>query len=508
MTGASDAGSTSATPAATVDDVTFRYATGPDEVPTEYGIDGVSFTVEPGTITLLSGPSGSGKTTALRLLNGLVPHFHHGPLSGSVDVAGTDVPNSELHDSARVSATVFQNPRTQFFTPTVRGELAFASENLGVEPGEILHRMDAAVAETGIGHLVERKLSELSGGELQRVACACAIVSGTSVLLFDEPTSNLSPSGIDDLRRNLADLKAKGHAIVIAEHRLHFLSGLVDRVHLMRDGSIRQTLAGDEFFSMSDEDRKSAGLRRLAPGATGSSAVPTTRLSSGRRNPSKGLTLDDIRFSYGPRRVLDIPHLEFPAGSVTALTGPNGIGKSTLSRILCGLDSAEKGGSITLDGSVVGAKALRRAGYVVMQDTGRQLFAESVEEEVVLGLARDERDAVDVGAVLEEFDLSGLGDRHPHSLSGGQRQRLVIATASVQDKKIHILDEPTSGVGLSHLETIARHMRRLADDDAVVIVITHDDELLAACADDVVDLSDADVNRVAKLNIERTAHGG
>lgn len=487
---------------AIVEHATFRYATGHEEIPTDYGIDEVSFRAEPGTVTLLCGPSGSGKTTALRLLNGLVPHFHPGILTGSVRVGGCDVTTAELHDCAAVSATVFQNPRTQFFTPTVRGELAFASENLGVDPDEILRRMGHAVTTAGIEHLIGRNLAELSGGELQRVACACSIVSGTSVLLFDEPTSNLSPAGISDLRQIIAELKDAGHAIVVAEHRLHFLAGVADTVHLLRDGAIERSFTGAEFFAMPDAERRQAGLRRLTTGSLPHSdkqpAPPPDH--SPHPEPRTGLALDNVRFAYGSQQILDIARLTFPAGTVTALNGPNGIGKSTLARLLCGLDAPAKGGSISLDGTTATPAALRRSGYVVMQDTGRQLFAETVEEEVTLGLPRDRRAAIDVPAVLAEFDLAGLGGRHPHALSGGQRQRLVIASASVQDKRVYILDEPTSGVGLSHLETIARHMRRLAADGAVVIVITHDDELIAACADAVVDLSDATVNRAAGMN--------
>ncbi|MFD5869115.1 ABC transporter ATP-binding protein [Corynebacterium sp. NPDC060344] len=484
---------------------TFRYATGPEDVISESGgIDDVSFTAEPGTVTVLCGPSGSGKSTALRLLNGLIPHFHRGRLSGGVRVGDLDVPASPLHAAAGSTATVFQNPRTQFFTPTVLGDLAFAPENLGVDPGVIRRRIADAAAATGIGPLLGRDLAGLSGGELQRVACACAMASGARTLLFDEPTSNLSPSGIRELRGIIARLKDDGNAIVVAEHRLHFLAGLADRVVLLRDGAVARTFTGDEFFGMPDAERRDAGLRRLGP--------PQASAPRGRRNPdaaaagtddgsgpTSGLVLRDVRFSYGHRRVLDIPHLAFPAGRVTALTGPNGAGKSTLARIACGLSSPEKGGTVEFDGAPASAKALRREGYMVMQDTGRQLFAESVAEEVTLGLPRHRRGTVDVPSVLAEFDLSGLGDRHPHSLSGGQRQRLVIASASVQDKRIHILDEPTSGVGLDHLTAIAGHMRGLADAGAVVIVITHDDELIDACADHVIDLSDPAINHAPAI---------
>lgn len=482
---------------AVVADVTFRYSSGPDEIPTGTGIDDVSFTAGPGTVTLLCGPSGSGKTTALRLLNGLIPHFHHGELTGRATVDGFDVAAGSLDDVVGRSATVFQNPRTQFFTPTVMGDLAFGPENTGTPPEEIRRRIASAAAATGTEDLLDRSLRELSGGELQRVACASALVSGARTVLFDEPTSNLSPAGIEQLGDVIAGLKASGHTIVIAEHRLSFLRDLADRVVLLRDGRVTGTFDGAEFFAMPDARRREAGLRSLRP--VTAQAPPPPRDAGG-----KGISLRGVRFHRGRRGILDIDRLHFPAGSVTAVTGPNGIGKTTLARLLCGLETPDKGGDILVDGTPAGTRRLRREGYVVMQDTGRQLFSESVAGEILLGLDPERRRGLDVDAVLAEFDLAHLGDRHPLSLSGGQRQRLVIASASVQDKRVHILDEPTSGVGLEHLTTIAGHMRRMADAGAAVIVITHDAELIDACADYVADLSDPAINHYSP---EGAPHG-
>lgn len=472
----------------------FRYATQSGEVITPYGVTELSLVAKPGTVTLLCGPSGCGKTTALRMINGLAPHFHPGELEGTITVGGINLHGAPLHDSGAISATVFQNPRTQFFTPTVLAELAFGPENLGVDPQLIRTRIAAAVATTKISHLLNRRLSDLSGGELQRVACACALVAGVDTLLFDEPTSNLSALSIAELRATIADLKAGGHTIVVAEHRLHFLRGLADQVLLFHKGKVDATFSGEEFFAMSDTQRRAAGLRRLSHSQLPIPPAPPVG--------NEGLHLRDIRFSYGQHQVLDLPAMTFPAGKITVLTGPNGIGKSTLARLLCGLAQPEKGGTITLGSQTMTARTLRRDGYIVMQDTGRQLFAAAVEDEVTLGLSKQRRNEVDVEQVLVEFDLAGLRDRHPHSLSGGQRQRLVIATASVQHKRIHILDEPTSGVGLAHLTTISQRMRALADSGAVVIVITHDDELIAECADFLIDLADPQYNRV--LATERT----
>ncbi|WP_226913372.1 ABC transporter ATP-binding protein [Gephyromycinifex aptenodytis] len=246
-------------PVIDVHDVCFRYQGG------EYGLDEVSFTADAGTVSLLCGPSGSGKTTALRLLNGLVPHFHEGRITGSVTVAGVDVPSRPLHEAGLTSATVFQNPRTQFFTDEVGSELAFGNENLGVARAETLRRLQHAAAVTNTTALLDRRLSQLSGGQIQRVACAAAIAATTPVLLFDEPSSNLSSDTIGQLREILAQQKAAGRTIVVAEHRLYYLRELVDQVFYFDRGRLRYRFEGAEFFALSEQTRCDLGLRRLTP---------------------------------------------------------------------------------------------------------------------------------------------------------------------------------------------------------------------------------------------------
>ena len=444
------------------------------------GVEHITFRCAPGSLTLLCGPSGSGKSTVLRLINGLVPHFHSGELTGTVRVSGSVIPETPLTRAGLLSATVFQNPRTQFFTAWVTTELAFGLENLGVDPVDIRERITGAVLRCGIGELLDQPLSALSGGQLQRVACTCVVVADVPVLLLDEATSNLSPQAIDELTALLRELKAAGTTIITAEHRLHHLRDLADEVIYLREGRIERRFTGPEFFALDDATRRELGLRSL----TRPTAPELTPAESPVRD-GDCLELRDIRFSYGRRPVLDIGHMVFPAGSVTGLTGPNGAGKTTLARLICGLEKPERGGRITLAGRPLSARARSAAGYIVMQDTGRQLFADTVTEEVTLGTRTD----VDAGGLLRDLDLATVADRHPMSLSGGQKQRLVIATALAHDKRVHIFDEPTSGVDLAHMEAISAKLRELADSGSVVIVITHDAELVGSCCDRVIELS-------------------
>lgn len=217
---------------------------------------------------------------------------------------------------------------------------------------------------------------------------------------------------------------------------------------------------------------------------------------------SRGLRLENLRFSYGNHQILDIPDFTFPAGKVNVLVGQNGVGKTTLSRVICGL--AKASGQISLNGKPLSRRERQRLAYIVMQDVHRQLFADSVLAEVTLGqkpyrpghgepasaqATRMTPPPERVQEILADLDLWDLRERHPLSLSGGQKQRLVIASALAWRKQVYIFDEPTSGVDYRHLLQIAGQLRTLADTGAVVIVVTHDFELLEHAADTVIRLA-------------------
>ena len=345
----------------------------------------------------------------------------------------------------------------------------------------------------GITQLMDRKLSSLSGGQLQKVALACALSSGAPVLLADEPTSNLDPDAIADVRRALAILKEQGMTIVVVEHRLHFLRGLADQVLLMEGGEVTRRWSGEEFYSMGDEERRSLGLRTLVdPGPP--EAWVTSRESEAHAAPTANVRLScrDLSFSYGKTPVFEGFDADFPAGQITCIAGENGAGKTTLVRVLCGL-AGPGSGTITLDGQATNRRQRRAACALVMQDTGRQLFSDTLEGELTIGASDASGEAGE--KLLADFDLAHLGDRHPLSLSGGQKQRLVIAAARATGRRIVILDEPTSGIDARHLDSITATLRRIADEGAAVIVVTHDGEFASACADRLITLTPTGTQR-------------
>ena len=474
----------------------------------------VDLSADAGSLTLVCGASGCGKSTLMKALTGLVPQMTPGELDGVVRINGRNLADVALTDVGHLCSSVFQNPRTQFFCDTVAEELAFCGENYGRERATLRQQSERAAKLMGISHLLERKLTTLSGGQLQKVALACALASGAPVLLADEPTSNLDPAAISEVRAALKVLKEQGLTIVVVEHRLHFLRDLADQVLLMEGGMVTRRWSGAEFFSMGQAQRRSLGLRTLVdPGPpetwvgqgqvgcrenqAGQGQVGCRENQAGHQEnreaaPSQArLSCRGLSFAYGASPVFEGLDADFPAGQITCIAGANGVGKTTLVRVLCGL-AAPSSGSISMDGVPASRKTRRSACALVMQDTGRQLFSDTLAGELTIGASHASGQSGE--QLLADFDLANLGERHPLSLSGGQKQRLVIAAARATGRPIVILDEPTSGVDARHLDSITATLRRIADEGAAVVVVTHDGEFAAACADRLITLTATGIN--------------
>lgn len=460
---------------------TYPHADGPS-------IRGLDLRIAPGECVVLCGASGSGKSSALRLLNGLIPHFHEGgELSGAVTVAGVDPREGAPDVVGRATGTVLQHPRRQFFADGVAEEVAFASENFGVPPEVIRDRVAPALTALAEVMPIGSRLRDLSGGQQQQVAIAAATAHAPAVLLLDEPSANLSSDAVARLAETLAEQKRRGATIVVAEHRVRYLEDILDRMVVMRDGAVDVVWTAQEFRRVPDDLLAREGLRGRVPvvvlppaDARGASVAPAEAVgvTAGGADEARDLILEGVRCRLGGRLVLALDHARFRAGEVTAIRGVNGAGKSTLVRVVTGLQRAQ--GTIRRGEQVLSRRRRLRASAVVMQDVGRQLFTESVSAEIALATGGPAADAADV---LADLDLTALSSRHPLSLSGGQQQRLVVATARLSGRPIVVFDEPSSGVDRRHLRSIADQIRRVAADGAVVLLVSHDEDLLAIAAD-------------------------
>ncbi|MBR3422411.1 MAG: energy-coupling factor ABC transporter ATP-binding protein [Ruminococcus sp.] len=449
--------------------VTFRYANG------EQGaLNSLDLEIKRGECVLLCGSSGCGKTTVTRLLNGLIPHYYEGKLSGAVTVLGRDIRETAIEELAGTVGSVFQNPRSQFFCVDTTAELAFGCENMGLPEAEIRRRMDKTVSEMRIEGLLGRSIFNLSGGEKQKIACAGVAAMLPELIVLDEPTSNLDLDAIDELREVIAAWRSQGRTVVIAEHRLGWLDGLCDRVIFMENGAVSAEFAGTDFFALSTQKLNSMGLRALHTDRNflGSEAgLHAIKPFSG----GEVITLEGFSYSYGRQAALGIVRLELPVGSVTAVVGHNGAGKSTFVRCLCGLQKRFRG-TVTLGGRRLRSKDMMRLSYMVMQDVNHQLFTETVLEEVLLGAEEGSEARAD--EILGKLGISQYKERHPMSLSGGQKQRVAIASALLAGKKLLVFDEPTSGLDFRSMERTAELLRSLG---STVLIVTHDMELIERC---------------------------
>ena len=447
------------------------------------GIDELTLTVGRGEFVVLAGDSGCGKTTVTRLINGLVPHYYEGELSGTVSVCGLDVVSCGIGDLAPHVGSVFQNPRSQFFNVDTTSELAFASENLCTLPDEIRKNIRRVAQEMHMEPLMDRSIFALSGGEKQKVACASVAVAEPEIMVLDEPSSNLDAAGIEELTKVLSLWKAKGKTVVVAEHRLYYLTGLADRLLLLRDGELIEEIPGEQLRTMDSAQAEARGLRSFTP-----VAMPEQKTAP----EADAVVCENLDFHYKHSdNGIHITQLSIPRGKITAIVGKNGAGKSTFARVLCGLER-KSSGNVRFDGRDWKPKQRPSLCYMIMQDVNHQLFTDSVLEEVMLSIPTSvpeaERETL-ARQVLAQLDLLPLADIHPMALSGGQKQRVAIASAVVADNPVLLFDEPTSGLDLKHMRQVAALLRQLRDMGRTVIVITHDTELVRETADHIVSFS-------------------
>ena len=454
----------------------------------------VSLEIEPGTFTVLAGLSGSGKSTLLRALCGLVPHFHGGEASGELVVGGLDVREHGPGELAAVCGTVFQEPETQVVMGGVRAELELPLEHRGEPPAALARAVEETALALGVGHLLERRTDTLSGGELQRVALAAAMVHGPELLLLDEPTSQLDPVAGDELVWLLRRLNEDwGTAVVVAEHRLERCLPAADRVIALVEGRVACDAPPGDFlawaaetmpalatpaarmFSLAGLPERPASVKEARAGLRVAGLTPrskpaepppeSTRRRWRRRSDSplaiamRGIWLE---IEDGPT-VLRGLDLELRPGERVALMGRNGAGKSTLLRLAKGLAEPTRG-------------RIERAGQValLLQTPGDYLIHEhAVDDAGAAGVA---------AAGLEGRELA-----NPRDLSGGERQRLALEVVLAGGPCAAVLlDEPTRGMDRAHKGGLAERIGELAGAGAAVVVATHDTEFAASFADRVV----------------------
>lgn len=432
------------------------------------GLHNVTLNIKQGECVLLCGRSGCGKTTITRLINGLIPYFYPGELTGEVLMDGKAISDLPMYQVAAKVGSVFQNPRTQFFNVDTDSEIAFGIENESRPLAELTQRVAQTAKELHIEKLRGRNIFELSGGEKQKVAFASVYAMNPAVYLLDEPSSNLDMTSIYELQEHLRLIKAQGKTILIAEHRLYYLMDIADRIVYLEQGEISGIYTPAEFQKLSSQQRKDMGLRAI-------------RLEDERPNmsvcamSSPVLELRNVSLYHQKRLILEHINLAAMPGEVIAVVGHNGAGKTTFSRALCGLHKNCNGEFLWNNAPLNNRKRLNRS-YMVMQDVNYELFAESVEAECSFGLKNTDHQLIE--RTMKRLGLYSFKERHPNTLSGGQKQRVAVAVSMIGNRDLLVFDEPTSGLDYDSMAQVAELIRELSEMGKLIFIVTHDYEFV------------------------------
>ena len=268
-------------------------------------------------------------------------------------------------------------------------------------------------------------------------------------------------------------MKASGHTLIISEHRLDWLSEIADRYIMISNGEIKGEYSASEFHKMGEKEKISLGLSR---------GVKVSAKNSPNPNISIAINADKISFRVNRKQIWDKLDIFINERSITAITGRNGIGKTTLALALSGLSRIVKG-SIYVKKKKASLSSLRKTVYYCSNDTGTQFFTNSISEELLLNLNCSPEKLNEAREFLKRMGLYDYKDSHPQAMSGGQKQRLAVACALISDKDIIILDEPTSGLDGKNMRLIAEELKNAVKKGKTLLVITHDEEFISECCD-------------------------
>ncbi|WP_199179515.1 ABC transporter ATP-binding protein [Mycolicibacterium goodii] len=448
--------------------------------------------IAPGERVLLLGASGSGKSTLLHGLAGVLGDSEDGEEAGRLLVDGA--PPTQRRDRIGM---VLQDPDSQVILSHVGDDVAFGMENFNVAPQAIWPRVRSALAAVGLTVPLMHDTGRLSGGQQQRLALAGVLAMNPGLILLDEPTANLDPAGVLEVRDAVAAAADRtGATMIVVEHRTAVWLPVVDRVivlgtagEIVADGPAAETLA-QQRARLTDAGVWVPGveLPHMARAATPGPAL---------------LSAAEVSVGYRGGPVTERLTFDIDRAATTVVTGPNGAGKSALALTLGGL-LAPRGGRFTADALFAPAphrrepvrwrsrELLTRIGSV-FQNPEHQFLTGSVRDELALGPRALKRDPAAVTAVcdelLERLHLSELADVNPYTLSGGQKRRLSVATVLATQPQLIVLDEPTFGQDRTTWEELVRLLAEIADEGTAVVAVTHDLDFADLLADRHIEIS-------------------
>ena len=503
-------------------DFSFQY-----RVQAEPTVKNINLSIYEGEKVLIVGPSGSGKSTLAHCINGLVPFFYDGIVTGQLNINGNDATKMNIFELSKIVGTVLQDPDSQFIGLTVGEDIAFKLENYCISQDEMIDRVDKSAELVDIKKELYSSPYKLSGGQKQRVTLAGVTVDDVKILLFDEPLASLDPATGESAIELIDKMqKQNNKTAIIIEHRLEdVLHCDVDRVIVMDKGEIIADTTIDEIIRK-DILRK-VGIReplyltalRYADCEINDTLklknIETLELGEYKEklkdwyenievyesdeNQNPILELDNINFSYNnEKQILKNVFFKINKGDMAAIVGRNGAGKSTISKLVCGFYKPTSG-RILFDGKDMVDYTIKerseKIGFV-MQNPNQMISKTMVYDEVAFGLKiRGLSDSEIKERVYETLRICGLyGYRNwPISaLSFGQKKRVTIASILVLNPDMIILDEPTAGQDFKHYTEIMEFLADLNKKGVTILMVTHDMHLMLEYTNKVIVLSEGE----------------
>lgn len=503
-------------------DFSFKY-----RVQAEPTLKEINLTIYEGEKVLIVGPSGSGKSTLSHCLNGLVPFFYKGNVSGELFINGENINTKDIFELSKIVGTVLQDPDSQFIGLTVGEDIAFKLENYCINQDEMIEMVNNASRLVDIESELESSPYKLSGGQKQRVTLAGVTVDEVKVLLFDEPLASLDPATGKSAMELIDKIQSKENkTVVIIEHRLEdVLQCDIDRVIVMDNGVIvadttpNQLLSSDILQKVGvreplyitalkyagcklDENLNLKNIKTLDINQCCDKVkqwYESSRRDEHKNNSEVILELKNIDFSYSnEKQILKDISFKINKGEITSIVGKNGAGKSTISKLICGFYKPTKG-EILFDGKDIADETIKerseKIGFV-MQNPNQMISKTMVFDEVAFGLKirgykKDEiKEKVD--NVLKICGLYGHRNWPISALSFGQKKRVTIASILVLKPEIIILDEPTAGQDFRHYTEIMEFLVELNKTGVTIIMVTHDMHLMLEYTDNVIVLSNGE----------------
>ena len=488
-----------------IKDLNFAYPTAKGKK----SLDGVNLSVEKGEYVVLCGKSGSGKTTLLRQLKSVLAP--HGKKTGEILFNGTPIEKVSQRDQSAKIGYVMQNPDDQIVTDKVWHELAFGLESLGCDQKTMRARVAEMACYFGIQDWFHREVANLSGGQKQLLNLASIMAMQPEVLILDEPTSQLDPIAASDFLNTVRKINIElGTTVIITEHRLEDIFPYADRAIVMDGGKVIADDIPRNIGKLLYEQKNDMFAAMPTPirvfyGAEGSGDCPLT-VREGRTWLSKtypeptistlpaeelddeiekpALSLKELWFRYEKDSpdVLRGVSAEVPTGTLYAIVGGNGAGKSTTLKAVCGICKPYRGKVKVFGKPVEKYKAAELFGgcLAMLPQDPKSLFVKKTVREDLCEMTKDEKKIAEIAAVCE---IEGLLDSHPYDLSGGEQQRSALAKVLLTNPKLLLLDEPTKGIDSFFKEKLADILCKLKDEGITIVIVSHDVEFCAKYAD-------------------------